>query len=75
MTYWGAKWEAREGILSCGPVAVSALKSFQDPRARGVLEVTRDLWRKINPEDPQIADACAAALRELPGPEGVVPPR
>jgi hypothetical protein len=145
-TRWGETWEAREGILSCGPVAgarlrapfldprhramrekiieiwrdlgtkaaapllirmlrrhnrfwqeqhlekgwwndvgspatpqrreiygevltaVSALRSFQDPRARGVLEATRDLWKKINLENSQIADTCEAALRELPEP-------
>jgi hypothetical protein len=44
---------------------VYALRSFRDPRAKEVLELTRKRWSAINFDNPQIVEECDAALREL----------
>jgi len=44
---------------------VCALRRFRDPRAKEVLVMTRDRWRKIGFSNPQILEECEAALREL----------
>lgn len=43
--------------------AVCALRSFADPRAREVIEITRRRWKSINFENPQIVEECEAALK------------
>jgi hypothetical protein len=44
---------------------VCALRSFRDPKAKEVLEITRDRWKALSFENPQIVEECDAALREL----------
>ncbi len=46
--------------------AVCALRAFRLPETRKVLEATRDRWKAIDFDNPQIVEACEAALRELP---------
>ena len=50
--------------------AVWALRLIKDPRAREVLEMTRKRWEAIDFDNPQIVEACKAALHELPETEG-----
>lgn len=44
---------------------VCALRSFKDPRAKDVLKMTRDRWKAIGFDNPQIVEGCEAVLREL----------
>lgn len=44
---------------------VAALRSFHDPRTKGILEATRNRWCAIDFDNPQIVEECDAALREL----------
>jgi hypothetical protein len=46
--------------------AVYTLRVLRDPRAKEVLEVTRDRWKAINFDNSQIVEECEIALRELP---------
>ena len=45
--------------------AVCALRSFEDPRAREAIEITRRRWKSINFENSQIVEECEAALKAL----------
>jgi hypothetical protein len=45
--------------------AVSALKSFHDPAAKEVLELTKKRWSAINFDNTQIVEMCDGALRAL----------
>ena len=45
--------------------AVYTLRSFHDPRAKDVLEMTRNRWQAINFENRQIVEECERALQEL----------
>jgi hypothetical protein len=45
--------------------AVYTLRSFGDPKAKDVLEMTRKRWSAINFDNTQIVEECEAALREL----------
>lgn len=51
---------------------VLALRSFRDPKAKAVLELTRMRWSAINFDNTQIVEECEAALRELAAKEGDV---
>ena len=44
---------------------VYLLRNFPDPRAKEVLELTRNRWKSLAFENPQIVDECEAALRAL----------
>ena len=44
---------------------IYTLRSFNDPRTREVIEMTRDRWKSINFDNPQIVEECEAALKEL----------
>ena len=44
---------------------VYTLRSFHDPMAKEVLEMTRKRWSAINFDNTQIVEECEAALREL----------
>lgn len=46
--------------------AVSALRSFNDPRSREAIELTKKRWETIQSDNPQILDECNAALKSLP---------
>jgi hypothetical protein len=46
--------------------SVCVLRALGDPRARRVIEATRDRWKSIYVESSQIVDECEAALRTLP---------
>jgi len=45
--------------------AVCALRLFQDPRSEEVLKMTRDRWKIMDFENPQILEECEAALEAL----------
>jgi hypothetical protein len=45
--------------------AVAALRSFHDPAAREVLELTRGRWQALAFDNPQIVEECDRALHEL----------
>lgn len=47
--------------------AVAALRSFHDPAAREVLELTRGRWLALAFDNPQIVEECDRALHELEG--------
>ena len=53
---------------------VYALRSFQDRRAREVIERTRKRWKAIDFDNPQIVEECEAALRKLAATEGAAQP-
>ena len=65
-----AETRQRQEIYSEMVSAIYALQAFRDPRAKEVLEVTRDRWKAINFDNPQIVEGCEAALRALPELEG-----
>ena len=44
---------------------VCALRSFKDPAAKEILSITRDRWKTIGFDNPQIVEECEAALREF----------
>lgn len=44
---------------------VYALHRIGDPAAREVIEMTMRRWEAINPQDPQIVEACRRALKEF----------
>jgi len=50
--------------------SVCALRAFKDPRAQSVIEKTRDRWKAISFNNPQIVEECEAALQELSAIEG-----
>jgi hypothetical protein len=45
--------------------AVYTLRSFCDPKAKDVLEITRKRWIAVDFDNKQIVEECEAALREL----------
>jgi len=47
--------------------AVCALRAFRDPKAKEVIERTKQRWETIDFENKQIVEACDAALKALPG--------
>lgn len=50
--------------------SVCALRSFRDPRAKDALKMTRDRWKAIGFDNPDIVEECEAALRALRQREG-----
>ena len=55
--------------------AVHTLRKLQDPRARAVLEATRDRWKPIGPDGLRIVKECEGALKELAELGKAVPPQ
>ena len=45
--------------------SVCALRAFGDPRARSIIEATRNRWKAKNFDNTQIVEECDAALRKL----------
>ena len=45
--------------------SVCALRTLQDQRAKPVLLLTRDRWRSIAFDNPQIVEECDAAIKDL----------
>lgn len=60
-----AQTSRRQDIYGEVYTAVYTLRSFRDPNARDVLEMTRKRWTAINFDNKQIIEECEAALREL----------
>jgi hypothetical protein len=54
--------------------AVYTLRSFCDPKAKDVLEITRKRWIAVDFDNKQIVEECEAALRELAAKEGAAKP-
>jgi hypothetical protein len=57
--------ERRRDIYGEVYAGVYTLRSFRDPSAKEVLELTRKRWSAINFDNKQIVEECDAALREL----------
>lgn len=57
--------ERRRQIYGEVYYSVCALRKFHDQRAKPALQLTRDRWRSIAFDNPQIVEECDAALKEL----------
>jgi hypothetical protein len=69
--WWNKDWDSeqtRHRHAAYGEVygGICLLHSFRNPRAREVLELTRNRWESFHLGNRQIIDECEAALRALP---------
>ena len=62
--------QRRRDVYSEVYYSVCALRAFKDPRAKSVIEKTRDRWKAISFNNPQIVEECEGALQELSAIEG-----
>ncbi|OHE79876.1 MAG: hypothetical protein A2107_07950 [Verrucomicrobia bacterium GWF2_62_7] len=67
------KTRRRRNIYSEVYYSVCVLRSFKDRMAKDALKITRDRWKAIDFDNPQIVEECEVALRELSAIEGTAP--